>query len=120
MGVGVPRTPEIFQVPNSPGLGVSTKAGVGLEPLTCRDPSAFALLPLLLEEQRDDSVIKMILFVQIEGDSFCRVIVFLINASESTVATLDEKHGRDGNPSGITFEMEFSESLSEEMFELKL
>lgn len=40
--------------------------------------------------------------------------------TESTVATLDEKHGRDVNPSGNKFEMEFSESLSEEMFELKL
>lgn len=36
------------------------------------------------------------------------------------MATLDEKHGRDVNLSGITFEIELDESLSEEMFELKL
>lgn len=58
--------------------------------------------------------------MQMKGDSFCRLTDFLINASECTVVTLGDKHGRDVNPSGITFEMEFSESLSEEMSELKL
>lgn len=39
---------------------------------------------------------------------------------ESTVATSDEKHGRKVNLSGITFEMELGESLSEQMSQLKL
>lgn len=66
-------------------------------------------------------MIKKILFMVMKGGSFCRLLgFFLINASESTVAALGENHGRDVNRSGITFEMEFSESLSEEMFELKL
>lgn len=58
--------------------------------------------------------------MQIKRGLFLQALFFLINASESTVATLDEKHGRDVNPSGITFQMEFRESLPEEMFELKL
>lgn len=86
-GVGVPRTPEILQVPNSPGLGVRTKAGVGVEPLIWRDPSAFALLPFFWRNRGDDSVIKMILFVQMGGTLSAGSLVFLINASESTVAT---------------------------------
>lgn len=66
-------------------------------------------------------MIKKILFMHIKRGLFLQALFFfLINASESTVATLDEKHGRDVNPSGITFQMEFRESLPEEMFELKL
>lgn len=83
--VGVPRTAELFCVPNSPCLGVKwpeTKAGVGSALSEQRNLwpgetlSAFALLPLLLKNRSDDSVIKKILFMQIEGDSFCRLIGF--------------------------------------------
>ena len=55
-----------------------------------------------------------------EGDSFSAGSCFFDKCLESTVATLDEKRGRDVNLSGITFEMELDESHSEEMFELKL
>lgn len=128
-GVGVPRTPELFHVPNSPCLGVKwpgSKAGVGSALSEQRNLwpgetlSAFALLPLVLKEQRRWFCDQNDLVCANERGLSTGSLVFLINASESTVATLDEKHGRDVNPSGITFEMEFIESLSEEMFELKL
>jgi len=65
-------------------------------------------------------LIKKILFIHMEGDSFSAGLRFFDKCLESAVATLDEKHGRDVNLSGITFEIEFDESLSEEMLELKL
>lgn len=55
-----------------------------------------------------------------EGDSFSAGSCVFDKCLESTVATLDEKHGRDVNLSSTTFEMKVHESLSEEMFELKL
>lgn len=36
------------------------------------------------------------------------------------MATSDEKHRREVNLSGVTFEIELDESLSKKMFELKL
>lgn len=128
MLVLLPRTPGLFHVPNSPCLGVKwprqelvllyqSRWTFDLE----RPSLPLPFFPFFWRNRGDGSVIKKILFMVMKGGSFCRLLgFFLINASESTVAALGENHGRDVNRSGITFEMEFSESLSEEMFELKL
>lgn len=79
-GVGVPRTPEL---PMSGCQVTWDQAGVGsalseqMNLWSGETLSAFALLPLLLKDRGDDSVIKKILIMQIKGDSFCRLFGFL-------------------------------------------
>lgn len=81
------------------------------EPLTWRD-----LLCLCLSSPSFEGREVMILWSRSlckwKGTLLAGTLVFLKNASESIVATLDKKHGRDVNPSSITFEMAISESLS--------
>lgn len=64
--VGVPRTPELFHVPNSPFLGEVTQdqgrswfcSVRADEPLTWRPSLHLLLSPFFLRNRGDDSVIK--------------------------------------------------------------
>lgn len=77
-GVGVPGTPELFHVPNS-HVWVSWDPGRSwfCSVFDLEGPSVPLLFfPFLWRNSGDDSVIKKILFMQMKGDSFCRLIGF--------------------------------------------